>query len=157
MEKKYSHFWGVYWTPWTSGFQNSFLSDEWCFIFDGICRQQTYLPAYLPTCLPTYLPTYSPTYLPSYLPTYLQIVTKLKSSYCDQTKIVTKLKLWQNLKTQLVTKLKNSNCDKTQKLKVWQQQKQKIKLRLFKTKLYSVKTQKNQTLTKQKSQNAAKL
>ena len=31
--------------------------------------------------------------------------------------------LWQNLKTQIVTNLKNSNWDKTQKLKLWQNSK----------------------------------
>ena len=35
-----------------------------------------------------------------------------------------KLKLWKkNLKTETVTKLKNSNCDKTHKLKLWQNSK----------------------------------
>ena len=33
---------------------------------------------------------------------------------CDKTQ---KLKLWQNLKTQNVTKFKNSNCDKTREFK----------------------------------------
>ena len=60
-----------------------------------------------------------------------QIVTKLKLRQkwsCDKTKIgkksnceeklkkkinVTKLKLWQNLRTQIMTKLKKSNSDKT--------------------------------------------
>ena len=36
------------------------------------------------------------------------MVTKLKNSNCDKTQ---KLKLWQNSKTQIVTKLKKSNCD----------------------------------------------
>ena len=36
------------------------------------------------------------------------IVTKLKNSNCDKTQ---KLKLWTNSKTQIVTKLKNQNCD----------------------------------------------
>ena len=40
---------------------------------------------------------------------------KLKLWPNSKTQIVTKLK-----KTQIVTKLKNSNCDKTQKLKLWQ-------------------------------------
>ena len=51
-----------------------------------------------------------------------QILAKLKNSYCgnknsDNTQIVTKLKLWQNLnynKTQTVTKREKKNhCDKT--------------------------------------------
>ena len=48
-----------------------------------------------------------------------QIVTKIKNSNCDKTQ---KLKLWTNSKTQIVTKLKKkeTNCDKTQKLKLWQ-------------------------------------
>ena len=58
-----------------------------------------------------------------------QIVIKLKNSKCDNTHLVTKLKLRHNSncdKTQIVTKLRllqNSNCDKTQigtKLKWWQ-------------------------------------
>ena len=43
---------------------------------------------------------------------------------CDEnstTQIVTRLKLWQNLKTQNVMKLKNLVCDKTQKLKLLQE------------------------------------
>ena len=43
-----------------------------------------------------------------------QIVTKFKNSNCDKTQ---KLKWWQNSKTQIVTKLKNSNVTK---LKLWQ-------------------------------------
>ena len=55
-----------------------------------------------------------------------QIVTKLKNSNCDRkkikkTQIVTKLQLWQNLKTWLVTQ--NSYFAKTQKLKLWQNSK----------------------------------
>ena len=45
------------------------------------------------------------------------MVIKLKwwqNSKCD------KLKMWPNSKTQIVTKQKKLNCDKTQKLKVWQ-------------------------------------
>ena len=45
-----------------------------------------------------------------------QIVAKLKNSNCDQTQ---KHKLWQDSKTQILTKFKNSNCDKTQKFKLW--------------------------------------
>ena len=57
-----------------------------------------------------------------------QIVMKLKNLNCDQTQIVTKLKLWQNSncdKTHIVTKLKNLKYYKThsvkeaQKLKLW--------------------------------------
>ena len=43
-----------------------------------------------------------------------QIVTELKNSNCDQTQ---KLKLWQNSKTETETKHKNFKWDKTQKLK----------------------------------------
>ena len=66
-----------------------------------------------------------------------QIVTKLKvweknlRPKCDKTQSVTKLRVWQNSecdKTQSVTKLENSNYDKTQKLKLWQNLKKKIKL-----------------------------
>ena len=39
---------------------------------------------------------------------------KLTNSNCDQTQ---KLKLWWNLKTQIVMKLLNSNCDKIYKKK----------------------------------------
>ena len=62
-----------------------------------------------------------------------QIVTKLKNWNWDQTQnflicqnlktqILTKLKkkIVTKLKTQSVTKLKNLNCDKTWKLKLWQ-------------------------------------
>ena len=73
-----------------------------------------------------------------------QIVTKLKlcqNSNCDKSRVVTNLKLWhnsncekknlkiisgtkhqlwQNARTQIMTKNKNSNYDKTQKLKLWQ-------------------------------------
>ena len=46
-----------------------------------------------------------------------QIVTKIKNSNCDKTQ---KLKLWQNSKTQIATKLENLNCDKTKKSELWQ-------------------------------------
>ena len=66
-----------------------------------------------------------------------EILTKLKNSNCDEnfdknqklklwqkskTQIVTKLKNlnFYNSKTQIVTKLKKLNCDKTKKLKSWQ-------------------------------------
>ena len=69
-----------------------------------------------------------------------QTVMKLKNSNCDETKktqMVTKLKLWQNSnwdknkkikcgKIQIVTKPLNSNNDKTQKLKFWQNAKTQI-------------------------------
>ena len=42
-----------------------------------------------------------------------QIVVKLKNSNCDKTQ---KLKLWWNSKTQIVINLKISNCEETQKL-----------------------------------------
>ena len=50
-------------------------------------------------------------------------MTKLKNFNFDKTKIVTKLKLWQNYKPQILTKLKNSNCDINWKLKLWQNSK----------------------------------
>ena len=34
--------------------------------------------------------------------------------------------MWQNSKSQIVTKLKNSNCDRTQKLKLWPNSKLKL-------------------------------
>ena len=40
------------------------------------------------------------------------------------------LKLQQNLKTKIVTKLWNSNCDKTQKLKMWKNSKSQIVTKL---------------------------
>ena len=70
-----------------------------------------------------------------------QFVTKLKlwqNTNCDKSLVVTKVKLWQKSncdknkimnkklkkaqcdKTQIVTELENSNSDKTQKLKLWQ-------------------------------------
>ena len=45
-----------------------------------------------------------------------QIVTKLKK--LEVRNYFKKRKLLQNLKTQIATKLKNSNCDKTQKIKL---------------------------------------
>ena len=67
-----------------------------------------------------------------------QVATKLKlwqKSSCDKTQFVTtqfvtKLKLWQNSscdKIRIVTKLENSNDDKTQKFKLWQNLKKKLK------------------------------
>ena len=38
-----------------------------------------------------------------------------RQSPCDKTQ---KLKLWENSKTQIVRKLKNSNCDESQKLEI---------------------------------------
>ena len=49
--------------------------------------------------------------------------------------LVTKLKLWQNLKTQIVAKLKKSNCDKTQKLKLWSHSKTTIVTEIEETNL----------------------
>ena len=57
-----------------------------------------------------------------------QVVTKPKlwhNSHCEKKKNlkilnVTKHQLWQNSRTQIMTKIKNSNYDKTQKLKLWQ-------------------------------------
>ena len=72
-----------------------------------------------------------------------QIVTKLKksnwdkilNSKCDKIKkknqIVTKLK-----KNPIVTKLKNKKCDKTQKLKLWQNSKVKLWQNLKKNKFW---------------------
>ena len=47
-------------------------------------------------------------------------MTKLKNSNCDKTKTKLKKKTFENsivtkLKTQIVTKFKNSNCDKTKR------------------------------------------
>ena len=64
----------------------------------------------------------------------VQMVTKLKNLNCDKTQILTKLKMGRrkklkNLpcnKTQIVTKLENSNYDKTQILKLWQNSKLKL-------------------------------
>ena len=39
---------------------------------------------------------------------FLKIVTKLRNTNCDKAQ---KLKLWQNSETQITTKLQNSNCD----------------------------------------------
>ena len=47
-----------------------------------------------------------------------KIVPKLKNPNPDKTQVVTKLKLWQNSNFDKIKK--NSNCDKTQKLKMWQ-------------------------------------
>ena len=54
-------------------------------------------------------------------------MTKLKNSNCDKTQ---KLKLWPNLRTQMATKLKKSICDKTQILKLWQNSKSQIVTKL---------------------------
>ena len=59
-----------------------------------------------------------------------QIVTKLKNWNWDQTQ---NLKMWQNSKSQIVTKL-NSNCDKTQKSNCDKTQKVKLRQNL-KTKI----------------------
>ena len=45
-----------------------------------------------------------------------QMMTKFKNTNCDKTQT---LKIWQNSKTQILMKLKNSNCDETQKLQMW--------------------------------------
>ena len=47
----------------------------------------------------------------------------LKNSNCDETQ---KIKLWWNSKTQTVMKFKKSYCDETQKLKFWQNLKLKL-------------------------------
>ena len=57
------------------------------------------------------------------------------------------IELWQNSKTQNVTSFKDSNCDKTQKLKMWQKFKsqnvtKKIKMWWKSKKLKCDKTQK---------------
>ena len=52
-----------------------------------------------------------------------EIVTKFKNSDYEKTQ---NLKLWQNSKTQIVIKLQNPNNDKTQKLKLWQNSKLKM-------------------------------
>ena len=41
-----------------------------------------------------------------------KMLTKLKNSNYDKTQYI---KLWQNLIIQILTKLKNTNCDKTLK------------------------------------------
>ena len=53
-------------------------------------------------------------------------MTKLKKSNCDKTQ---KIKLWQNSKNQIVTKLKNQIVT-TQKLKSWQNSKTEIVTKL---------------------------
>ena len=52
-----------------------------------------------------------------------QIVMKLKNSNCDETQ---KLKLWKNSKTQIVIKLKNSKVTKLKKINLWQKSKTQI-------------------------------
>ena len=54
-------------------------------------------------------------------------MTKLKNSNCDKTQ---KLKFWQNSKTQIVTKLKKHFFNKIQKLKLWQYSKTQIVTKL---------------------------
>ena len=61
-----------------------------------------------------------------------QIVTKLRKSVCDKIQWVTKLKN-SNCETPLkkiMTEQKQSNCDKTQKLKLWQISKNQIVTKL---------------------------
>ena len=48
---------------------------------------------------------------------------KTQNSNCDKTQ---KTKLWWNSITHIVMKLNNSNCDETQKLKLWQNSKLKL-------------------------------
>ena len=52
---------------------------------------------------------------------------KLTKSNCDDTQ---KHKLWWNSKTQVMMKLKNSNCDKTQKQKLSQNSKTQMATKL---------------------------
>ena len=75
-------------------------------------------------------------------------ITKLKNSNCDKTQ---KLKLWQNSKTWIVTKLKKSNCDKNQKLKWGQNSKTE-----FATKLKNWNCDQTQKLKLQQYQNCKK-
>ena len=109
-----------------------------------------------------------------------QIMTKpelWQNSNFDKTWIVTNLKWWQNWKceektqivinstTEIVMKLKNSNCDKTLKLKLWQNSKthsdktQKLKLlkknskNLCETKPKLWQNLRTQTMTKKYSKN----
>ena len=54
----------------------------------------------------------------------------LQNSNCDKTQIVTKLKLWQDSKTGMLQnsnwdKTQKLNCEKTQKLNMWQNSKTK--------------------------------
>ena len=44
-------------------------------------------------------------------------MTKLKNSNGDKNQMI---KLWENSTTEIVTKLNKWSCDKTQKLKLWQ-------------------------------------
>ena len=72
-----------------------------------------------------------------------QKVTKLKNSICDKTQ---KLKLWQNSKTQIFTtkNLNYSICDKTQKPELWQNYKKESLTKLKKKwKTYKVKLWQN--------------
>ena len=79
-----------------------------------------------------------------------QIVMKLKNSNGDKTQ---KLKLWQNSKTQIVTKLKNSNCDnlKTQIVTTEILTKQNYDKTQVVTKLKNSKCDKIQIVTKLKN------
>ena len=72
-----------------------------------------------------------------------QIVTILKNSYCDKTQ---KLRLWQNFK--------NSNYDKTHKLKLWQSSKTRIVTKLRKLKWWQ--NSKTQIVTKLKKNSCDK-
>ena len=57
----------------------------------------------------------------------LKKIKWLWNSNCDETQ---KIKLWWNSKTQIVMKLQNSNCDETQKLKLWWNSKTQIVMKL---------------------------
>ena len=67
------------------------------------------------------------------------MVMKPKNSNCDKTQ---KLKLWWSSKTRIVMKLKNQNFDETQKLKLWCNSKTQMVIKLKKIKFWwSSKTQ----------------
>ena len=72
-----------------------------------------------------------------------KMVTTLKTWNCEKSQ---KIKLWQNSKTRIMTKLKKLNCDKTQKLKLWQNSKTQIVTKLKNSNCD--KTKKNQIATK---------
>ena len=79
---------------------------------------------------------------------------KLKNSNCDETQLklwsnsncnqTQKSKLWWHSKTQIVMKLKNSNCDETQNLKLLLNSKSQIVMK-FKNSIYD-ETQKLKVL-----------
>ena len=73
---------------------------------------------------------------------------KLKNSKCSETQKTQKLKLWQNLKPEIVMKLKNSNWDESQKPELWWNSKTQILMKFKKLKLWQ--NSKTQIVTKLK-------